>query len=342
VRVESPDGARVIRSSNIIVATGARPRPIPGMPLDGVRIMSSREALARRKRPESIVIIGAGAIGVEFAYFYNAMGTKVTLVEMLPRILPIEDEEISTALEKSFRAQGIEVLTGARTSSWDVGSSSVRFTLEIEGESRTVEAETSLIAIGVTPNTENLGLEALGATLDRGFVKVNERLSTGVESLYAIGDVAGPPLLAHKASAEGIACVEGIAGEEFSPVNYANIPGCTYCQPQVASIGLTEKKAREAGYEVKIGKFPFSASGKAIAIGEAHGFVKIVVDGTYGEILGTHIIGSEATEMIAEVGLARGMEATYLEILKTVHAHPTLTEAIMEAAGDANNEAIHI
>jgi dihydrolipoamide dehydrogenase len=333
-----------ISAARILLATGARARALPGIAFDGKRVISSTEAMILKEVPKSLLIIGAGAIGVEFAYFYNALGTKVTLVEMMARILPIEDHEVSDLLTRSFKKSGIQILTESKVSSLKVAGEGVEAAVQnAKGESSTLNAELALMAVGVTGNVENLGLEQTGVKFEKGLVPVDGNFQTNVPGVYAIGDVIGPPWLAHVASAEAISAVEGMAGlKERLKVDYDNIPGCTYCQPQVASIGLTEQKAREKGHELKIGKFPFSASGKGRAIGETEGLVKLIFDAKYGELLGAHILGSEATEMIAELGIAKNLEATYEEILKTVHAHPTLSEAVMEAAADAAGEAINI
>ena len=333
-----------ISASRILLATGARARALPGIAFDGKRVISSTEAMILKEVPKSLLIIGAGAIGVEFAYFYNALGTKVTLVEMMPRILPIEDHEVSDLLARSFRKSSIQILTESKVSSLKVSLEGVEATIQnAQGESSTLKAELALMAVGVTGNVENLGLEQTGVKFEKGLIPVDGNFQTNVPGVYAIGDVIGPPWLAHVASAEAISAIEGMAGlKERMKVEYDNIPGCTYCQPQVASIGLTEQKARERGHELKIGKFPFSASGKGRAIGETEGLVKLIFDAKYGELLGAHILGSEATEMIAELGIAKNLEATYEEILKTVHAHPTLSEAVMEAAADAAGEAINM
>ncbi|KAB2909646.1 MAG: dihydrolipoyl dehydrogenase [Ignavibacteriales bacterium] len=334
---------QTIEAGKIIIATGARPRGVPSIPVDRKDIITSTEAMSLPELPESMVIVGAGAIGIEFAYFYSVLGTKVTIVEMLDRILPIEDKDISNELAKSFRKRGIEIHTGATVESATPGEGGVTVIIKKGEEKIELKADKVLSAIGVTGNVEGIGLEEIGVELFKNHIKVDKNdYSTNIKGVYAIGDVIGPPWLAHVASAEGIHCVEKIAGLNPNPVDYGNIPGCTYCQPQVASIGMTEEKAKEMGYTVKIGRFPFMASGKAFAIGEREGFVKLVFDDKYGELLGAHIIGSEATEMIAELGIARALEATYETIIKTVHAHPTLSEAIMEAAGVANGEAIHI
>ena len=333
-----------ISASRILLATGASARALPGIAFDGKRVISSTEAMILKEVPKSLLIIGAGAIGVEFAYFYNALGTKVTLVEMMPRILPIEDHEVADLLARSFKKSGMQILTESKVSSLKVAGEGVEATIQnAKGESSALKAELALMAVGVTGNVENLGLEQISVKVEKGHVPVDGNFQTNVPGVYAIGDVIGPPWLAHVASAEAISAVEGMAGlKERMKVDYDNIPGCTYCQPQVASIGLTEQKAREKGHELKIGKFPFSASGKGRAIGETEGLVKLIFDAKYGELLGAHILGSEATEMIAELGIAKNLEATYEEILKTVHAHPTLSEAVMEAAASAAGEAINI
>jgi dihydrolipoamide dehydrogenase len=331
----------VVRAPHLIIATGGRPRSIPGVTIDGKKVISSTEAMLLPKVPSSMVIIGGGAIGIEFAYFYNAFGTKVAVIEMMPTILPNEDAEISKMLETILRKGGMEILTGSQVESVNT-SKEVIVTVSTPEGKRELGGEVALMAIGVQGNVENLGLEELGIQPEKGFIKVDDRYRTNVEGIYAIGDVIGPPLLAHVASAEGIACVERIAGKESSQVNYSNIPSCTYCQPQVASIGLTEAKAREKGYELKVGRFPFRASGKSLAIGETEGLVKLIFDAKYGELLGAHILGSEATEMIAELGMAKSVESTAQQIMKTVHAHPTLAECVMEAAAEAYGEAINI
>ncbi len=337
------DGStETITTKRTIIATGARPRPLPGTPFDGKKIISSTEAMLLQKPPQSMAIVGAGAIGVEFAYFYNSFGTKVTLIEMLPGILPIEDREVTKLLASSFQKAGIDIMTEAKVEKVTVGE---KVTLEVstrEG-TREVTADVALVAIGVQANTEKIGLEAAGVALERGWIKVERpSYATSVEGIYAIGDVNGPPWLAHVASAEGVACVEHFAGNNPAPLNYDAIPGCTYCHPQVASVGLTEEKAREQGLEVKIGRFPFRPLGKAMAVGESEGIVKLIFDAKYGELLGAHILGPDATELIAELVLAKSMEATAHHIVKTVHAHPTLSEAVMEAAGVACGEAINI
>ena len=344
VHVHDATGAPVatLHAPHTILATGARPRALPGLPFDQTRVLSSTEAMALPEVPEALVIIGAGAIGVEFAYFYNAFGSKVTLIEMLPQILPVEDNEISTLLHKSLEKQGIEILVSSRVESAQVLAHGVQVQVATPHGARQVQGAKALVAIGVQGNIEQLGLETVGVRSERGFIPVDAHGRTNVAGIYAIGDVNGPPCLAHVASAEGIATVEAIAGLDHPGINRQNIPGCTYCQPQVASVGLTEQAARQAGHDIRVGRFPFMASGKALAVGESEGMVKVIFDAASDELLGAHIIGAEATDLIAEVGIARTLETTHYEILKTVHAHPTLSEAIMEAVGNAYGEAIHI
>lgn len=332
-----------ISATSIIISTGARPRMVPQIPVDNRRIITSTEAMILTEPPKELVVIGAGAIGVEFSYFYNIFGSKVTLIEMMENILPIEDKEVSITLEKIFKKRGIEVLTKTIVEKAEVTGDKVRLLVTTEGRKKEITADVVLNSIGVVGNVENLGLEKAGIIVEKNHIKVDKKnYKTNVDNIYAIGDVIGAPWLAHVASAEGIACIEGIKGLEPHPVDYSSIPGCTYCQPQVASIGLTEEKARAAGYELKIGKFPFMASGKAFAVGDREGFVKLIFDAKYGELLGAHIIGAEATELIAELGIVKALEGTGHSILKTIHAHPTLSEAIMEAAANAYGEAIHI
>jgi len=332
-----------ITADNIIIATGASPRVVPSIPVDNKMIITSTEAMNLPEQPKELIVVGAGAIGIEFAYFYSVLGTKVTVLEMLDRILPVEDNEISDALAKNFKKRGIEILTSAVVEKAEVKGKKVKVTVTVNGEKKELSADKVLSAIGVKGNVSGFGLEELGVELFKDHIKVNkETYETNVKGIYAIGDVIGPPWLAHVASAEGIHCIEKIKGLNPPAINYENIPGCTYCIPQVASVGLTEQKAREAGYELKIGKFPFMASGKAFAVGEREGFVKVIFDAKYGELLGAHIIGPEATELIAEYSLAKSLEATGHSIIKTVHAHPTLSESLMEAAAMAYGEAIHI
>lgn len=344
VTVEDAQGtiSATLRAPHIILSTGARPRELPGLPFDHPNVLNSTEAMVLNHVPESLVIIGAGAIGVEFAYLYNTFGSRVTLVEMLPQVLPVEDHEISELLRKSLTQQGIDVLLESRVEGAELTDTGARLQLQTPDGPKTIDSSKVLVAIGVQGNIENLGLETAGVYTDRGFIPVDALCRTNVAGIYAIGDVNGPPCLAHVASAEGISAVETIAGHDTQGINRQNIPGCTYCQPQVASVGLTEQAATEAGYTIRVGRFPFMASGKALAVGESEGMVKVIFDADSDELLGAHIIGSAATDMIAEVGIARTLETTHYEVLKTVHAHPTLSEAVMEAVGDAYDEAIHI
>jgi dihydrolipoamide dehydrogenase len=332
-----------LNADKIIIATGAGPRSVPSIPIDKKSIITSTEAMILPQQPKELIVIGAGAIGIEFAYFYNVLGTKVTVIEMLDSILPIEDKEVSDTLARSFRKRGVEIFTKATVEKAEVKGNKVEVTIMINNEIKKLSADKVLSAIGVTGNIKGFGLEELGVELFKNHIKVNKSTyETSVKGIYAIGDVIGPPWLAHVASAEGIHCVEKLKGMNPPDINYEAIPGCTYCQPQVASVGLTEAKAKEKGYEVKIGKFPFMASGKAFAVGEREGFVKFVTDAKYGEILGVHIIGSEATELIAEATLAKTLEATTESVIKTIHAHPTLSESIMEAAAAVYGESINI
>lgn len=345
IDIFDPDGNSIdsVTADNIIIATGARHKDFSSIPVDHKMIITSTEAMNLPEQPAELIVIGAGAIGVEFAYFYAALGTKVTLIEMMESILPIEDKEVSLTLEKSFKKRGIDILTNASVQKAEVQGNKVNVSVKVNGSVKELTADKILSAVGVTGNIDGFGLEKLGIELFKNHIKVNKsNYSTNIKGVFAIGDVIGPPWLAHVASAEAIHCVEKIAGLNPAGINYNNIPGCTYCQPQVASIGLTEQKAKEAGYEIKIGKFPFMANGKAFAIGERDGFVKLIFDAKYDELLGAHIIGSEATEMISELAMAKSLEATAEAIIKTVHAHPTLSESVMEAAGVAYNEAIHI
>lgn len=330
-----------IQAKKIILATGGRPRILPGMELDGKQIISSKEAMVLEQPPGKMVIVGAGAIGVEFAYFYNEYGTEVHLIEMLPNILPVEDLDVAKEVEKSFKKSGIRIYTGSRVNQLEKLKSKIKVHIEKGGEKDILDADVVLIATGVTGNIENIGLEEIGVETDRGAITINENCQTTVENIYAIGDVSGPPWLAHVASAQGHVAAEHAAGKKPKPVDYSNIPGCTYCQPQVASLGLTEAKAREMGYDIKVGRFDFRGNGKALAIGSSTGFVKIIFDQKYGELLGCHIVGSEATELIAELGIAKTLETTWEELATTVHAHPTLSEAVMEAAMDAFGQSVH-
>ncbi|TAL69798.1 MAG: dihydrolipoyl dehydrogenase [Bacteroidetes bacterium] len=345
VEVKDKDGnvTDTINCKNILIATGARPRMLKGIDVDLNKIITSTEAMIPKEIPSSIIIMGAGAIGVEFAYFYNAFGTKVTIVEMLDRILPIEDVDVSNELARNFKKSKIDLLTSTKVLSAKAKGKGVEVKIQKkDGKEEVLTADLALNAIGIQPNIENLWNESLGIVLEKGFIKIDKFMKTTVDGIYAIGDVAGPPWLAHKASAEGLAAVENITGHSKDGIDYNNIPGCTYCQPQVASIGLTEAKAKESGYEVKIGKFPFTANGKANGIGEAVGFIKLVLDAKYGEILGAHLIGPDVTEMIGEIGVAKTLEGTGKSIFKTIHAHPTLSEAIMEAAAQAYGETVNI
>ena len=330
-----------IKTKNIVIATGGRPRSLPGAAIDRKKIITSSEAMSLPQQPQSMIIIGGGAIGVEFAYFYNSFGTKVTIIEMLPSILPIEDKEITKILDASLKKSGIDILTSTKVEGVKI-SKSVTVTVSDKDGKKDIDAEIALMAVGVQANVENLGLEGLGIKLERGFIAVNEFGKTNIDGIYAIGDVAGPPLLAHVASHEGIVSIDAIAGKAKHGIDKSNIPSCTYCQPQVASIGLTEDAAIAKGYKVKVGRFPFRPLGKAMAIGESEGIVKLVFDEKFGELLGAHIIGSEATEMIAELGIAKALETTWEELANTMHAHPTLSEAVMEAAGQAFGVAINI
>ncbi len=332
-----------IFAEKIIIATGARPKLIPSIPVDHKHIITSSEAMTLKEIPKEMIVIGAGAIGVEFAYFYSVLGVKVTIIEMLDNILPIEDKESSDALKSNFTKRGIKILTNTLVEKAEAKKNIVEVTVKVDGKTEKLTADIVLNAIGVTGNVEGFGLEELGVELYKNHIKVNkETYQTNIENIFAIGDVIGPPWLAHVASEEGIKCVENIKGLHTPPIDYSSIPGCTYSQPQVASIGLTEAKAIEEGYKIKVGKFPFSASGKSAAIGEREGFVKIIFDEKYGELLGAHIVGSEATELLSEIGIAKSLEADYEAIVNTIHAHPTLSESIMEAAANAYDESIHI
>jgi dihydrolipoamide dehydrogenase len=344
VEVRDANGAvtDVITAKNIVIATGARPRMIPGIEVDREKVLTSTEAMLQKEIPNSMIVIGSGAIGVEFSYFYNAYGTKVTIIEMMDRIVPVEDEEISKELKKIFEREGMTIHTQTKVvSAKRNGNGAVVEIEKKDGTRETLSADVVLSAIGVQGNIEDIGLESVGIATERGWIKVDRYCQTNVPGIYAVGDIAGAPWLAHKATFEGIVAAEHLAGHHTDGVNYDNIPGCTYCQPQVASVGLTEKKARDAGYEVKIGKFPFTASGKAHGIGKTQGFVKIVFDAKYGEVLGAHMIGPDVTELIAEMGLARELGATGPAIFRTVHAHPTLSEAVMESAAIAWNEGVN-
>ena len=332
----------IYAASHIIIATGARSRELPSLPQDGKKIIGYRQAMTLEKQPKKLVVVGSGAIGIEFAYFYNSMGTEVTVVEYLPNIVPLEDEEVSKQLERTFKKSGIKIMTNSEVTSVDTSGAGCKVTVKTKKGEEVLEADVVLSAVGIAPNVEGIGLEDVGIATDRGRVMVNDYYQTTVPGYYAIGDIVKGPALAHVASAEGILCVEKIAGHNVEPLDYGNIPGCTYCFPEVASVGMTEKAAKEAGYELKVGKFPFSASGKASASGHKDGFIKVIFDSKYGELLGAHMIGSNVTEMIAEAVLARKLETTGHEILKAVHPHPTLSEAFMEATAAAYDEVIHL
>jgi dihydrolipoamide dehydrogenase len=343
VEITRDDGTKeMVNADHIILATGARSRELPNLRQDGKRIIGYREAMSLDKQPDSIVVIGSGAIGSEFANFYNSIGTKVTLVEFLPNIVPLEDEEVSKQLERSFKKAGMNVLTNSSVESVDTYGEKCKVTIKTKKGEEIQECDIVLSAVGITPNTENIGLEELGIVVENGKIKVDEYYRTSVTGVYAIGDIVPGPALAHVASAEGITCVEHIAGKNPMPINYKNIPGCTYTTPEIASVGLTEKAARDNGIDINIGKFPFSASGKASASGQKEGFVKLIFDAKYGELLGAHMIGANVTEMIAEIVVAHNLETTGHEIIKSIHPHPTMSEAIMEAAAAAYGEVIHI
>ncbi|MEZ4790890.1 MAG: dihydrolipoyl dehydrogenase [Flavobacteriales bacterium] len=343
IEVTGADGKKqVVEGKHIIIATGARSRALPNLPQDGKKIIGYREAMVLAEQPKSMVVVGSGAIGSEFAYFYNAIGTKVTLVEFMPNIVPVEDEDVSKQLEKSFKKQGIEVMTSSEVTSVDTKGKGCVVTVKNAAGEKKIEADIVLSAVGIATNLEGIGLEEVGIVTDKGKVKVNEYYATNMPGYYAIGDIVPGPALAHLASAEGITCVEAIAGQNPHPIDYGNIPGCTYCSPEVASVGMTEKAAKEKGIEIKVGKFPFSASGKASAAGAKDGFVKLIFDAKYGELLGAHMIGYNVTEMIAECVSIRKLETTGHEIIKTIHPHPTMSEAIMEAAAAAYGEVIHL
>jgi len=343
VEVTDETGKRTLHSAkNIILATGARSRELPNLEQDGEKIIGYSEARTLPKQPKSMVVVGSGAIGSEFAYFYQSIGTEVTLVEYLPNVVPNEDEEVSKTLERSFKKMKMKVLTNASVEAVDTTGELCKVSVKTKKGEEIIEAEIVLSAVGIIPNLENIGLEDLGIVLEKGKVKVNEFYQTNVDTIYAIGDIIAGPALAHVASAEGITCVEKIAGLNPHPIDYSNIPGCTYTNPAVSSVGLTEQKAKEAGYEVKIGKFPFTASGKASASGQKEGFVKLIFDAKYGELLGAHMIGGNVTEMIAELVVAKKLEITGHELIKSIHPHPTMSEAIMEAAAAAYGEVIHL
>ena len=343
VSVKSDDGKETEYSAdNIIIATGARSRELPSLPQDGKKIIGYREAMSLDKQPKKMLVVGSGAIGIEFAYFYNAMGTEVTVVEFLPNVVPVEDEEVSKQLERSLKKTGIKIMTSSEVTKVDTSGPGVKATVKTSKGEEILEADIVLSAVGIKTNIENIGLENVGIATDRDKILVNDYYQTNIPGYFAIGDVTPGQALAHVASAEGILCVEKLADMHVEPLDYGNIPGCTYCSPEIASVGLTEKQAIEKGYEIKVGKFPFSASGKASASGNKDGFVKVIFDAKYGEWLGCHMIGAGVTDMIAEAVVARKLETTGHEILKAVHPHPTMSEAVMEAVAHAYGEVIHI
>ena len=343
VDVTSADGTvKEYSAENIIIATGARSRELPNIPQDGIKVIEYRKAMSLPKQPKSMIIVGSGAIGIEFAHFYNTMGTEVTIVEFMPNIVPLEDKDISKQMERSLTKAGIKIMTNSSVESVDTSKDVVKATVKTKKGEEILEADILLSAVGIKTNIENIGIEDVGIIVDRDKILVNDWYQTNIPGYYAIGDVVPGPALAHVASAEGITCVEKLAGLHTDPIDYGNIPGCTYATPEIASVGLTEEKAREAGYELKIGKFPFSASGKAKAASTPDGFVKVIFDAKYGEWLGCHMIGAGVTDMIAEAVLCRKLETTGHEVLKTIHPHPTMSEAVMEAVADAYGEVIHL
>ena len=329
-------------ADHIIVATGAKSRQLPNLPQDGEKVIGYREAMTLKKQPKSMIVVGSGAIGVEFAHFYNAMGTDVTIVEYLPNLVPLEDEDVSKQFGRSFKKAGIKVMTNASVESVDITGKKIKATVKTKKGEEILEADIVLSAVGIKSNIENIGLEEVGIMVDRDKIIVNDWYQTNIPGYYAIGDVVPGPALAHVASAEGITCVEKIKGMHVEDIDYGNIPGCTYATPEIASVGYTEKQALEEGYDIKVGKFPFSASGKASAAGTKDGFVKVIFDAKYGEWLGCHMIGAGVTDMIAEAVLGRKLETTGHEVLKTIHPHPTMSEAVMEAVADAYDEVIHL
>ena len=329
-------------ADHIIIATGSRSRQLPNIPQDGKKVIGYREAMTLKKQPKSMIVVGSGAIGAEFAHFYNAMGTKVTIVEYLPNLVPLEDEEVSKQFERSFKKAGIKVMTNSSVESVDTSGKMIKASVKTKKGEEILEAEIVLSAVGIKSNLENIGLEEVGIVVDRDKILVNDWYQTNIPGYYAIGDITPGPALAHVASAEGITCIEKIKGMHIESIDYGNIPGCTYATPEIASVGYTEKQAIEKGYDIKVGKFPFSASGKASAAGTKEGFVKVIFDSKYGEWLGCHMIGAGVTDMIAEAVLGRKLETTGHEVLKTIHPHPTMSEAVMEAVADAYGEVIHL
>ncbi|WP_292891746.1 dihydrolipoyl dehydrogenase [Nonlabens sp.] len=343
IEVKAEDGSTsTVEADHIIIATGSKSRVLPNLPQDGKKVIGYREAMTLKEQPKKLVVVGSGAIGVEFAYFYNAMGTEVTIIEYLDRIVPVEDIDISKQMERSFKKSGINVMTSSEVTSVDTSGDGVKVKVKTKKGEEVIEADVVLSAVGIETNLANIGLEEVGISTDRGKVLVNQWYQTNLPGYYAIGDITAGPALAHVASAEGILCVEKIANMHVEPLDYGNIPGCTYSNPEIASVGMTEAQAKEAGYEIKVGKFPFSASGKASASGTKEGFVKVIFDAKYGEWLGCHMIGAGVTDMIAEAVIARKLETTGHEVLKTVHPHPTMSEAVMEAVADAYGEVIHL
>jgi len=343
VAVTSEDGkVKEYNADHIIIATGARSRELPNLPQDGEKVIGYRKAMTLASQPSSMIVVGSGAIGVEFAHFYNAMGTKVTIVEYLPNLVPLEDKDVSKQFERSFKKAGVKVMTNASVESVDTSGKGIKATVKTKKGEEILEADIVLSAVGIKTNIENIGLEDVGIITDRDKILVNDWYQTNIPGYYAIGDVVPGPALAHVASAEGITCVEKIAGLHSEKIDYGNIPGCTYASPEIASVGLTEDQAKDQGYEIKVGKFPFSASGKATAAGTPDGFVKVIFDAKYGEWLGCHMIGAGVTDMIAEAVLGRKLETTGHEVLKTIHPHPTMSEAVMEAVADAYDEVIHL
>jgi len=342
ISVENEGKTENFEANNIIIATGGRSRVIDSIPQDGKKIIGYREAMTLVKQPKKMIIVGSGAIGIEFAYFYNSMGTEVTVVEYMDRVLPVEDKDVSNQLNRTFKKSGIKILTNSEVISSDTKGKGVKVQIKSKGQISEHEADIVLSAVGVKSNIENIGLEEVGIAVDKDKIIVDEFYKTNIPGYFAIGDVTSGQALAHVASAEGILCVEKIANHDVEPIDYENIPGCTYCSPEVASVGLTEEKALEKGYSIKVGKFPFTASGKAKASGHPEGFVKVIFDEKYGEWLGCHMIGAGVTDMIAEAVLGRKLETTGKEIIKSVHPHPTMSEALMEAVADAYDEVIHL
>tara|TARA_S200000501_G_scaffold57865_1_gene48117 strand:- start:8367 stop:9755 length:1389 start_codon:yes stop_codon:yes gene_type:complete len=341
IEVNSNGKTYIVDTDKIIIATGARPKTFPGLDFDAENVISSKDAMLLENPPKDLIIVGSGAIGVEFAYYFNEFGTKVHILEMMDRILPNEDKEVSEEVEKNFKKSGIKITKGVKVSKIQSMKQNAKVFLKNKTTEEIIKAEKVLLAVGVTGNVNNIGLEDLGIETEAGAIKTDNLNRTNIDNIYAIGDVCGPPWLAHVASAQGHIAAEHSAGFNVSPIDYSNIPGCTYCQPQVGSLGMTEEEALSSGFKIKVGKFSFQASGKAMAVGDTLGFVKLIFDEKYGELLGAHIVGSEATEMIAELGIAKALEATWDDLFMTVHAHPTLSEAIMEAAMDAQGRSIH-